>query len=189
MDSSTFFRDYGAPFATAIAIVSANVSLVFSQFFKDSRKIALVTISCLFGAIAIFGAFYSAYESGVATKAESQKRLAMKNLLGSAIETGVSLTAKQWTESEIDANAFKSDAEAWATRTYQLIEGAYGKGEAERFVNNAGITIYGSGPQQHPSVLANSWMSARIQRLNELMPRVETIVMVSDFDPSKHTSK
>jgi hypothetical protein len=29
----------------------------------------------------------------------------------------------------------------------QLIEGAYGKGEAERFVNNAGITIYGSGPQ------------------------------------------
>src|SRR5271156_2675279 len=130
MDSSTFFRDYGAPFATAIAIVSANVSLVFSQFFKDSRKIALVTISCLFGAIAIFGAFYSAYESGVATKAESQKRLAMKNLLGSAIETGVSLTAKQRTESEIDANAFKSDAEAWATRTYQLIEGAYGKGEA-----------------------------------------------------------
>jgi hypothetical protein len=188
MDSSTFFRDYGAPFATAIATVSANVSLVFSQFFKDSRKIALVTISCLFGVIAIFGAFYSAYESGVATKAKSQKRLAMKNLLGSAIETGVSLTAKQRTESESDANAFKSDAEAWATRTYQLIEDAYGKGEAKRFCDNAGITIYRSGPQ-HPSVLANSWMSARIQRLNELMPRVETIVMVSDFDPSKHTSK
>jgi hypothetical protein len=123
----------------------------------------------------------------VATKAESQKRLAMKNLLGSAIEAGESLAGKQRTESESDANAFKSYAEAWATQTDQLIEDAYGRGEAERFVNNAGIMIInGVG---HPSVLTKSWMSARIQRLNELMPRVETTVMVPDFDPSKYTPK
>jgi hypothetical protein len=111
----------------------------------------------------------------------------MKNLLGSAIEAGESLAGKQRTESESDANAFKSYAEAWATQTDQLIEDAYGRGEAERFVNNAGIMIInGVG---HPSVLTKSWMSARIQRLNELMPRVETTVMVPDFDPSKYTPK
>jgi hypothetical protein len=185
MDLGAFFRDYGTPFATAIAIVSANVGLIFSQFFKDSRKFALVVISCLFGVIAIFGAFYSTYESGVATKAESQKRLAMKNLLGSAAETGEALIAKLTSQS--DANVFKSDAETWANNTAHLIESAYGRGEAERFVNDAGIMIIASPGQ--PSVLTRSWMEARIQRLNELMPRVETIVMVTDFDPSKYTVK
>lgn len=77
MDLGAFFRDYGTPFGTAIAVVSANLSLIFSQFFKDSRRIALVVISALFGAIAIFGAFYSTYENGIATKAEVEKRVVL----------------------------------------------------------------------------------------------------------------
>jgi len=191
-----FLRDYGTQFALAIAGLNTAISLVIGQFFKDNprARIALVVASVVLIGLGVGASFYSQYQIVSSANAERvqaaeqvQKRLATKNLLGSAIKDGESLVAKQRTESEDDANTYKSEAEAWANKTGQLIGDAYGDGEAELFGNNAGITMFNS--PGHPSTLTRSWMSARIQRLNELMPRVDTIVMLKDFDPNKYLSK
>jgi hypothetical protein len=73
-------------------------------------------------------------------------------------------------------------------KAVQLINDAYGKGEADLFANDAGIQIISSGPG-NPNILTRSEMIARIQRLNELIGRVDTISMVSTFDPVNYHPK
>jgi hypothetical protein len=189
MEIGAFFRDYGTPFALAIASLNTIISLVIGQDFKDSprARIILVATSAALVAVGVGSSFYSAHEVASSSAKQIQQRLVMKTLLGSAIKEGESLVTKQRTDSEDDVKTYKNDAEAWATNTDHLIDDAYGQGEAELFVNNAGISMYST--PGHPSGFTKSWMSARIQRLNELMPRVDTVSMLPNFDPNKYQPK
>jgi hypothetical protein len=117
---------------------------------------------------------------------EIQKRLAMKNLLGNAINDGKSLPVTRRVESDDDANAYESEFNAWSDQTAKLIENAYGKGEASRFMNYAGIELFPSSNMRIAFI--TSKVIARIQRLNELIPRVDTIVMLPDV-PEKSEIK
>jgi hypothetical protein len=141
----------------------------------------------VFGMASIGGNAYSIYTNGVAAKAEVEKRIAMKDLLGAAIIECGKLNSKPRTESQDDVNAYINDANAWADKTKQLIGDAYGKGEATLFLNDAGIATMAS--PGHPNVATRSEMIARIQRLNELILRVDTITMRPDFDPNKYAPK
>jgi hypothetical protein len=94
------------------------------------------------------------------------------------------LNEKQRTESQGDANAYVNEANAWMDKTRLLIEEAYGKGEADLFRNDTGIGLM--NVRGHPNVLTRSEVIARLQRLNELMLRADTISMKPDFDPSNY---
>ena len=72
----------------------------------------------------------------------------------------------------------------WTAKTGQLIEDAYGKGERDVFMNDAGINPINAVNDQN--ALVSSELIARLQRLNELMSRVDTISMQPDFDPRKY---
>jgi intracellular septation protein A len=54
-----FFRNYGTPFATAVAIVNTVITVIISYFFQSSKraKYVLVAASVFFGVIAIAATF------------------------------------------------------------------------------------------------------------------------------------
>jgi hypothetical protein len=56
-------------------------------------------------------------------------------LLGDALEEGVSL--KQGRKYSVE---YEEDVYAWVERTYNLIDDAFGKDEAQRLISNEGYT-------------------------------------------------
>lgn len=189
MDMGAFFRDYGTPFATAIAILNSVSSLFISQVFKDNprARIVLVVISVGLSVLAVGGTFYSQYQIVSSAKAQNEERIAMKNLLGAAINECGALNAKQRTENEDDANAYINEGSAWIAKVSDLINRAYGQGEVDIFKSDAGIVIYGT--PGHPNVRTRSEIVARAQRLNDLIQRVDTISMLPGFDPRNYKPK
>ena len=181
-----FFRDYGTQFALAIAGLNTIFSLLIGQFFKDSprARIPLVVASVALIGLGVGATFYSQHRIVSSTKAESAKRIAMKDLLGAAINECAAINAKPRTESQEDYDAYANEGSAWATKTYGLIEHAYGKGEASLFMDDAGISR--NARLGHPSLLLSSELVARIQRLNELIARVDIISMRPGFDPRNY---
>jgi hypothetical protein len=184
-----FFRDYGTQFALAIAVINTIISLVVGQFFKDSPRwrIALVFASVALGGLAVGASFYSQHQIVASAKAEVHKRLAIKDILHVAIGDNETLLAKQRTQSKDDVSAYVNEANIWTAKTGQLIEDAYGKGERDVFVNDAGIQPISAINNQN--ALVSSELIARLQRLNELMSRVDTISMQPDFDPNNYHAK
>jgi hypothetical protein len=177
-----FFSDYW-PAITAIITFLSGLAGLLLQDRPNSKRISF-GIFVLFGIISMFGTFNSIHESKVAADAEKDKRIAMKDLLGAAINDCAALNVKKRTESQEDVDAYANDAGVLATKTRNLIAQAYGEGEANLFMNDAGISTMAS--PGHPNVLMRSEMIARIQRLNELITRVDTITMRPDFDPRNY---
>jgi hypothetical protein len=188
-DMGDFFRDYGTSFALAIAALNTIISLVVGQFFKDSPRwrIALVVASVALIGLGVGASFYSQHQTVASAKAEVQKRLAMKDLLHVTIGDNETLLGKQRTQSQDDANAYVNEANIWTAKTGQLIEDAYGKGERDVFMNDAGIPPINAINNQN--ALVSSELIARLQRLNELMSRVDTVSMLPDFDPNNYHAK
>jgi hypothetical protein len=91
-----FFRDYGTPFATAVAVVNTVITVIVGQFFKRSRRARwiLVAASIMFGSIAIGATFYSQYQIDAAAKAETVRKLAIREGIGKFIEEGKTLKEK-----------------------------------------------------------------------------------------------
>ena len=129
--------------------------------------------------LGVGASFYSQRQIVASAKAEVQKRLAMKDLLHVAIVDNETLLAKQRTQSQDDVKAYVNEG--------QLIEDAYGKGERDVFVNDAGMQPINAINNQN--ALVSSELIARLQRLNELMSRVDTISMQPDFDPNNYHAK
>jgi hypothetical protein len=184
-----FFRDYGTQLALAIAGINTIISLVIGQYFKDNPRwrIALVIASVALIGLGVGASFYSQHQIEVSANVEKEKRIAMKDVLGGAINECASLNVKKRTESQEDVDAYANDAGELATKTRNLIAQAYGEGEANLFMNDAGIP--GMASPGHPNVLMRSEMIARIQRLNELISRVDTITMRPGFDPRNYHPK
>ncbi len=112
--------------------------------------------------------------------AEIQKRLAMKNLLATVIDEGNALS----NEDRTDADAYLHEANIWANKTGHLIEDAYGPGELDLWKSGAGITNYID--PRYPSMKVRNAITNRLQRLNELMPRVDALSMRPGFDPNNY---
>jgi hypothetical protein len=144
----------------------------------ERRKILFRTV----GFAAILFSCFQAWNTQYEAAGQNQNHLAMKALLSTAIDEGEALN-KDWFK-RTDANAYLHEANIWSNKTGHLIEDAYGKGEADVFASDAGIISY-VDPQK-PATKTHSEIINRLQRLNELMPRVDTLPMQPNFDPNKY---
>jgi hypothetical protein len=113
---------------------------------------------------------------------QNQRRLAMKTLLSTAINEGGALS-KEWFK-RTDADAYLHEANVWTNKTGHLIEDAYGKGELAGWMSDAGIISFAN--RNEPAMKTRSWIINRLQRLNELMLRVDTLPMHPGFDPNNY---
>jgi hypothetical protein len=182
-----FFRDYGTPFAYAIAAVTTIISLVSGQFFKDNSRVGLILLSVSV-VVFIFGiatSFYAEHQKVLRDRAKNEeavaevnRRILMKERLGVAIRkcSEMSNRNKQRVDSDDDAKAYESDLNAWCFQTSKVIEKAYGKGEVVRFWTAVGTTKYGATSSKINTI--HTQMLARLERLSELIARADTIVMV-----------
>jgi hypothetical protein len=93
MGLGDFFRDYGTPFATAVAVINTVITVTVGQYFKDSprARAVLVAASMIFGCIAIIATFYSQHEIVATRDAEAARRVAVREGIGKLIEEGQNL--------------------------------------------------------------------------------------------------
>jgi hypothetical protein len=112
--------------------------------------------------------------------AQYQKHLAMKSLIATAIGQGEDLT-KDWATK--DADAFLKDTNQWTNRVGYLVADAYGDGEASLFMSDAGYVSYSDGKKQTD---LDNWIIHRLERLDDLVKRVDTLPVQSNFDPTNY---
>jgi hypothetical protein len=137
----------------------------------------------------IFGFSAASFQTWRAAKTEltglqggtsPANRVAMKNLIGVAISQTDELL-KNWDTK--DPDSFKHEANFWTNRVGYLVEHAYGKGEAFLVMSDAGYISYTDGKKQ--TELRN-WIIHRLQRLNDLMARVDSLSLQPGFDPQNY---
>lgn len=166
------------PYLEAVAPLVADI---LERFF-NRRPARRQMIFRLAGALALVFACFQAWEVQYEAAGNNQNRFAMKELLHTAINEGEELN-KDWFK-RTDADAYRHEANVWANKTGHLIEDAYGRGEADVFVSDAGIISYGNPSQ--PELGIHSEINNRLQRLNELMSRVEVLLMRPGFNPNNY---
>jgi hypothetical protein len=120
---------------------------------------------------------------------DEQKRAALNRLLGSALEEGQRLSqGRMYRQVEDEsggeeekrpsaADKYRGEIHGWVYTTYELIEAAFGEAQARRFLSNEGDM---GGPYL---------MTARIERLHELIDRMHSLPINPDFDPQEWTSR
>ena len=93
MGLGDFFRDYGAPFATAVAVFNSVITVTVVQYFKDNSRARaiLVVASYLLGGVAVIATFYSQHEIVAARDAEAEHRIKIREEIGSYVAEGDSL--------------------------------------------------------------------------------------------------
>jgi hypothetical protein len=178
----SFFADYGALIAPIAAIVNGFIAVIVAQFFKDHllAKVLLVVAAGVLGAAAIGATIYSQRQLLATRSAEQRDRVAMKDLVRDGVTEGEALD-NNWSDKE--AVSFKHETNLWTNKMGHLIEDAYGKGEATLFMSDAGFTSYTDGRKQTE---IRYWIIHRLQRLNDLVPRVDMLAMQPGFDPKNY---
>ena len=147
------------------------------------RLFRLVGVLALF--VATFQAWNTEYEGriaaeGVQATGPIEKRFAMKDLIGTAISEEENL-GKDW--SKKDDEPFVHDTNVWTNKVGHMIEDAYGKGEVSLWMSDAGFVSYSDGKKRTD---VHNWIIHRLERLNELIKRVDTLRMTPGFDPKTY---
>jgi hypothetical protein len=75
-------------------------------------------------------------------------------------------------------------ASEWGTHTRDLITGAYGDGEGFLFLDSSGYTFFGDAGNPNKSRIRN-WIDGRMRPIGELLRRIDSLTVRSDFDPAK----
>jgi hypothetical protein len=132
------------------------------------------------GAIALFFACFQAWNVQYETSTRNADRAVMKTLISLGIKEGEGL-ATNWTAKEADS--FKHETNFWTNRIGHLIDDAYGGGEASLLMSDAGYISYSDGTKQTDT---RNWIIHRLQRLNELIPRVDSLPLQPHFDPKNY---
>jgi hypothetical protein len=136
--------------------------------------------------------------------ATAKKRRAVNNLLGNALEEGLRLKqgkryaiegeSQELEEIEIGNEGqarYDEEVRAWVDRTYDLIDDALGRAEAQRFISNEGYTDEEVLGRKLPSSFSVSstqrkyLIPARLKRLHELIDRMHNLDINPDFDPDE----
>jgi hypothetical protein len=100
----------------------------------------------------------------------------LKDLLGYAHEKGGRLVG--------EGEEHLPKAQEWVWYTYALIEAAFDKGEAQRFLSNEGYTLPWLRPMDNLMLASNTfWISARLWRLEHLITRMDSLTIRPGFDP------
>ena len=136
----------------------------------------------LAGAIALFFACFQAWNVQYEANVGNADRVAMKSLISVGIKEGEGLIKNSSNKDE-DADSFKHESNLWTNRIGHLVEDAYGSGEASLLMSDAGYISYSDGKKQTDT---RNWIIHRLQRLNELIPRVAFLPLQSNFDPKNY---
>jgi hypothetical protein len=170
----------------------------------------LISWWMVFVALLVFGLMWAVYEKWKGANdrkeeleeklAEQQKRIAVKDLLGDAQEEGEGLKqGRKYTFTAEVSDEYQAiydeEVRVWINRTYNLINDALGKAEAQRFISNQGYTeIELLGYEPPPYVYLSSTqrkylIPPRLRRLHELTARLHDLDVNPDFDPQDWTNR
>ena len=120
-------------------------------------------------------------ESKLAT---ARKRKAVKDLLGVAVEQGEDLHVTLRKEGDSFRFVSEQDVKEWVHRTRDLIEAAFDKAEARRFLDSSDYKPEKPLPYREIRIDPYKYhLTPRLQRLNELILRANTLEINPDFDP------
>lgn len=155
----------------------------FQFWFTGTALAAFIAVLTSFGTlVAVSYGWYRAALSEAdssSSKVMSAAAGKAKKLLGDALSTGNKLVGQQSKKTD---DEYEKDAEAWGKKAYDLIEAAYGEGEASLFMDSSGYTFYTDG--SHKSGIRN-WIDGRMRRITELLRRTDVLAVQKGFDPTK----
>jgi hypothetical protein len=106
--------------------------------------------------------------------AKDVKTEKVKEWLGKALVSGNRVIA----DLTDDASQAEGMFQKWVRPVRDLIVAAYGPGEGHLFLDDSGLTFWGGG------TIANK-VRGRLQRITELMQRVDRLTPDKDFDPAQ----
>jgi hypothetical protein len=116
----------------------------------------------------------------------AHKRKAVKDLLGDAVDQGKDLRVTVRKEGDEWSLVGQQDVEEWVHRTHDLIEAAFDKGEARRFLDSADYMPEKPLPYREIRVDPYKYhLEPRLQRLNELIVRANELEINPDLDPQE----
>jgi hypothetical protein len=173
------------PYLEGAAPKTFKIWRELSHLYPAARRKVFRIVGVIALLTAIFQTWNAEYEGRLAAESNQvleplDKRLAMKNLISTAISEGEAL-GKDWFKKE--DQPFLHDTNVWTNKTGNMVEDAYGKGELSLWMSDAGFTNHADG-KKHTDL--HNWIVNRLTRLNELMKRVDSIRMVPSFDPKNY---
>ncbi|MDQ6867404.1 MAG: hypothetical protein M3178_02975 [Pseudomonadota bacterium] len=141
-----FFRDYGTPFASAVAVLNGFIAVLIAQLFQDcpTAKVFLVASAGLLGAVAICATFYTQRQIVATRDADAAKKKYIREQLGKFIEEGVAIKSR-CQDSALPIPL--ADANDWKERVEMFLETKLCHSYVISFRDRTGIfqseTIYG----------------------------------------------
>jgi hypothetical protein len=104
----------------------------------------------------------------------------VKDRLGSAIAAGNDLL--DGLPNQRDDFTAELVVEAWIHRTHDLINAAYGNGEAALFMDSSGYILHADGSTRSN---LRKFVDGRMRRLSELVQRADGMTVREEFDPAR----
>jgi hypothetical protein len=136
--------------------------------------------------------------------ATAEKRKAVNDLLGSALEEGLSLKQGRMyalegenprledvERSDEYQARYDKEVSTWVDRTYVLIHDAFGKAEGQRFISNEGFSDEELFGRELPRFIRRTStqrkysIPARLKRLDKVIDRASSLEISPDFDPNE----
>jgi hypothetical protein len=133
---------------------------------------------------------------------EKAKRKAVNDFLGNALEEGLSLKqgrmypfeSENQNLEEIEIGdeyqaRYDEEVRTWVDRTYNLINDAFGKAEAQRFISNEGYSDEELFGRELPTFMHRNAtqrtysIPARLKGLDKAIDRANSLPINSDFEP------
>jgi hypothetical protein len=118
------------------------------------------------------------------------KRVALKDALGMAHKRGQRLDENPEKDPAKEYDWYQKAIEEWVWNTHGLKEAALGQGEAQRFLSNEGYYFGKVDGVREFMLRGNTYLiGPRLWRLEELIGRVDSLLMRPNFDPQERTQK
>jgi hypothetical protein len=115
---------------------------------------------------------------------DKARRKIAKDLLAAAVDWGKDVQGGLRIEEGELKGVSQHDVEEWVHTTHDFIEAAFDKAEARRFMDSSDYTPKKSPPWREIRVDPYKYhVTPRLQRLNELIVRANTIDINEDFYP------
>ena len=154
----------------------------------------LISWWMIFVVLLVFGAMWAVYEKWKEADDQRQeleektataaKRKTVKDLLGDAVDEGKNLQRTVYADGGELKLVSQQDVEDWVHRTYDLIEAAFDRGEAQHFLNSEDYKPEKASPFRDARHDPYKYFTEiRLRRLNELIVRANLLEISPDFDP------